>query len=511
MATSVPLTTGNLLKYGPVFTPDGSRIAYTQLTASEDWSDTWTVPVLGGPASLFLPNASGLTWLSDQQVLFAEAKTGLHMGIVTATESRAQSRAIYFPTHERGMAHYAYPSPDRRWLLVVEMGPTHTFDLPCRVLPFDGSSAGRQVGPRGYCTAAAWSPDGQWMYFGATVGRGSHIWRQRFPDGIPEQITSGPSEEEGIAIAPDGRSLITSIGTRRSAIWMHDAAGDRALSSEGFAGAPRLSRDGTQVFSLFLRDLSASVAELRSIHLQSGRIENLLPGVSVTDYDVSPDGTEVAYTETGGDGASNIWIASLDRRAAPRQVAQGADQVSFAGAGELVFRSLEAKTTVLGRIKTDGGGRERLSDVPVLDKFGVSPDGRWAIVYSPGTGSEEPGTMAVPLRDGQPRRICDACVAGWSADGKFFYAAIEQSAAWSPRSSWALSGSISGKTLAIPIPPGQSLPDLPPTGIGSAATGAALPGAQMIPHGAISPGPDPSIYVFAKTDLLRNLYRIPLP
>ena len=25
------------------------------------------------------------------------------------------------------------------------------------------------------------------------------------------------------------------------------------------------------------------------------------------------------------------------------------------------------------------------------------------------------------------------------------------------------------------------------------------------------PGPDPSIYVFAKTDLQRNLYRIPLP
>ena len=32
----------------------------------------------------------------------------------------------------------------------------------------------------------------------------------------------------------------------------------------------------------------------------------------------------------------------------------------------------------------------------------------------------------------------------------------------------------------------------------------------MIEHGPISPGPDPSTYVFTKTDLQRNLFRIPL-
>ena len=30
-------------------------------------------------------------------------------------------------------------------------------------------------------------------------------------------------------MAPDGRSLVTSVGTRRSAIWIHDAAGERAI------------------------------------------------------------------------------------------------------------------------------------------------------------------------------------------------------------------------------------------------------------------------------------------
>ena len=66
---------------------------------------------------------------------------------------------------------------------------------PCRLVPFDGSSSRRQVGPTGNCTAAAWSPDGQWMYFTVVVHGSSHLWRQRFPRGEPQQLTNGPNEE----------------------------------------------------------------------------------------------------------------------------------------------------------------------------------------------------------------------------------------------------------------------------------------------------------------------------
>jgi Tol biopolymer transport system component len=171
-------------------------------------------------------NAAGLTWLDDQNLLFSRVKTGLHMGVVTSRVSFSDIRAVYYPEHERRMAHYSYASPDRKWALVVEMEPGW---LPCRLIPMDGSSPGRQVGPDGECTAAAWSPDGQWMYFGAAVGGQRHLWRQRFPNGESEQITFGAAEEEGVAVAPDGRSLITSVGVRESAVWIHDLKGERAI------------------------------------------------------------------------------------------------------------------------------------------------------------------------------------------------------------------------------------------------------------------------------------------
>jgi serine/threonine protein kinase len=504
---SVRLTNDAGVKYGPVFTPDGSRIAYTRITGffgspSYSW-DTWTVPVLGGQPTRLLPNASGLTWITDQRVLFSEIMTGttLHMGIVTATEGRAESREIYFPPHQNGMVHYSYASPDRQSVLAVEMDQTHTFNQPCRLLPFDGSSAGRQVGPSGTCTATAWSPDGKWMYFGARVGGSAHLWRQKFPDGAPEQITFGPIEEEGIALAPDGRSLVTSAGNRRSAIWIHDAAGERAISSEGYALDPRLSRDGTRVFYLVARDLVTvsggwvpSSAELRSMDLGSGKTDSVLPGVSVSGYDISRDEKDIVFTTPGSGGESQIWLASLDRRTPPRQIARGGDELSFGAGGDVIFRALQGTGNLLARIRKDGTEQERLTTAPILDKYGTSPDGEWVIAVSLDTG--EPATLAVPVHGGAPRKLCAAaCSAVWSSDGRFFYVA----SAWGP-----------GRTLAIPVPTGKSLPDFSASGIDPLAGVVSIPGARMIEHGSVSPGPDPSTYVFTKTDLQRNLFRIPL-
>src|SRR5437868_15511123 len=100
----VQLTHNDMPKMSPVFSPDGSRIAYSSVNVRA-W-DTWVVPVLGGEPRLWLPNASGLVWIDKSRLLFSEIKDqALHMAIVTADESRAGSRDLYVPPHERGMAH----------------------------------------------------------------------------------------------------------------------------------------------------------------------------------------------------------------------------------------------------------------------------------------------------------------------------------------------------------------------------------------------------------------------
>ncbi len=481
-------------RYGPVFTPDGSRVAYTHWFRSGStfsW-DTVTVPVSGGPSELLLSNASGLSWIDDHRVLFSQVRSGIHMGIVTATDRRADLREIYFPLHERGMAHYSYLSPDHKSILIVEMDRAGAFQR-CRLTPFDGSSPGRQVGPQGTCMSAGWSPDGKWMYFAAIVDGKGHLWRQRYPDGTPEQITFGATEEEGIAVAADGRSIVTSLGIRQSAVWIHQNDGDRAICSDGFSYNPHFSYDGKRVYYLS-RGNSAASGELYSVDLASGAVDRLLPGVWMQSYDISLDGKQVVFTRHQDGTDSQIWTASLDRLSAPRLITRGGDSAFFGSGREVIFRRLGEAKSFLFRIGSDGKGLQRIFDMPVLDLFAVSPDGEWIIAATPQNQVTTPFTFALPVHGGAPRVICHRfCHVRWSPGGRYLYIMLP-------------GGGPSGKTFAVPLPPGWEVPNLPPTGIDL----AGVPGAFEIDRPLISPGPDPSTYVFTETRLQRNLFRIPL-
>jgi serine/threonine protein kinase/Tol biopolymer transport system component len=494
---AVRLTSAAGTRYAPVFTPDGSRIAFTQVTRTDlgrnSW-DTWTVPIGGGEPARMLPNAAGLVWIDNQHVLFSEIKgTGLHMGIVTATVSRSEQREIYFPGHERAMAHYSYLSPDRRWLLISEMDRTAAFQ-PCRLTPFDGSSSGRQVGPQGACTGTAWSPDGRWMYFSAAVGGASHLWRQRFPDGQPEQITFGPGEEFGVSVASDGASLVTAMGQQRSAIWFHDEKGERQVTTEGVAMYPQLSLDARRLYYLVRQSATTSSSfELRSMELSSGRSERLIADRSVTQFTVSGDEKEIAFSTLTPDGVSEIWLAAIDRSTPPRRIAQKADAVTFAGT-DLIFRSLEDTRNFIERIGKDGEGRRRVLDGPILGfQGGVSPDGKWVTVGVPGPDESAPVELVVSVETGVSRVICGRCQAFWGPDGKWMY---------------AVRGSLGSEESRVAVPLGAT--QEPPQRLPTLVTEAVPPGTTLIGHQYFAPGPNPSTYAFVRRDMQRNLYRIPL-
>jgi Tol biopolymer transport system component len=265
------------------------------------------------------------------------------MGIVTSKTDRSNLREIYFPIQDRGMAHYSYLSPDQKWVLLVEMDEEWR---PCRVVPFSGGSLGRQVGPPGACTSAAWSPDGKWMYLGVQISGRRHLWRQRFPDGQPEQVTFGSTEEDGIAMAPDGRSLITSISTQQNVVWIHDSRGDRALSTEGYADftPPVFTADGKRLYYLLRRDSPESPAELWRADPASGKSQVVMPGVSMHDYDISPDEKDVVYSKQPPGQPSQIWIAPLDRSSPPRRIAANGEGIPRFGPNhQIIFRLSDGK------------------------------------------------------------------------------------------------------------------------------------------------------------------------
>ena len=505
----IQLTSDKLAKMSPVFSPDNSMIAYTTVTSQFVW-DTWTVPVGGGNASRWLQNASGLVWLRDGRLMYSEQTGGLHMRIVAADQQRNAARVLYSPVGKRGKAHRSAMSPDGAWVLIAENDSPVW--LPCRLVPSDGQNAGRRVGPDGQCTNVAWSPDGRWMYFSSNSTGAFHVWRQRFPNGTPEQLTFGATEEEGIVPDPDGRSVLTSIGTRRQSIWIRDERGEREISREGFAFIPTepeggtsqpLPGDGRLVFYLVRQGAvrfsghRERAGELWATDVETGRARAILPGQQVIGYDISRDGTQVAFAALDQGGSSHVWLARLHGSDAPRRLTEFvADSPRFDATGNIFCRGFDNGTGFIYRLH-EGHAPEKAVQQPVLFFSTTSPAGDWliALVQAAEDADGSLARVAFPTAGGSPVRLCESsCEVDWTPNGKSLVIRLGVASSAPPT-----------KTVVVALESGTTLPP-----IRSREDLSNLRITREL-DGWIYPSGTGSAYVFTRNTTQRNIHRVSLP
>ena len=324
-----------------------------------------------------------------------------------------------------------------------------------------------------------------------------------FPGREPEQVTTGVTEEEGIAFAPDGRSFVTSVGTSQSTLWVHDSRGERQITAQGYPTLPSFSADGKRLYYLNSPTSQYFVSgngELWTANLETDQLERLLPDLRMEHYSVSLDGNRVVFISRDGAGHSPVWLATLDGSSAPRLLTSLDSVTSFFGAnGDVFFVGGEGTTKFLYRIKEDGSGLQKVTPDPVKVLYDVSPDGKWLAAWAGRS------VVVYPAGGGAPILICPTCanrappdqpaLVTWSRDGKFVY----------------LHETGLRQTYAVALPPGQILPALPASGISSPAAAAAMAGAKMIAQQRAFGGPNPSVYAFARVTTHRNIYRIPVP
>jgi Tol biopolymer transport system component len=307
-----------------------------------------------------------------------------------------------------------------------------------------------------------------------------------------------------MAIAPDGRSLITSVGSVQSTVILHDAKGERQISSESYAETPQFSADGKSVFYLVPgREAGGhqfTSGELFRANLETGSNEHLLPGFLMTGYALSPDGKRVVFSAPDPQGHSRLWIADFDLRSSPREFPSTVDedQPSFDDAGNIYFRASEGGANFLYRMKEDGSERQKVWPGAVFEFATVSPNGKWAIAGMASSRNPETtfDTMAIPLGGGDPVRVCPSyCTAGWSNRGRVFVVHLSDMGA--------------AKTILAPVTPGGGVPRLPTEGLDANGKAETIKGVKIVDN-FIVPGPATGQYVWMRGSVHRNLYRIPL-
>jgi dipeptidyl aminopeptidase/acylaminoacyl peptidase len=297
---------------------------------------------------------------------------------------------------------------------------------------------------------------------------------------------------------------VTSLGILESGAWMHTPQGERLVSPDGYASGLRFSRDGRFLFYL-LRHTSSDVAgKLWQTELTSGKSQPLAQSVPIASYDVSPAGTQIVFAVKPEHGAGEIWLTSRDGEDPPRRVtASGEDEPAFARAGEILFRQSEEHDNYLFLMNADGSNRRKVTPTPITELRTMSPDRRLAFAMAPVNGFPTTAVIAVPLDGGPIRRICPGtCGVRWSPDGATMYI-----------TTWPVA-----KTIAIPVPKGESMPVLPVAGVQSVADAAPLSGSRLVDLAAdggrigdVAPGQELGTYAYARTISHRNLFRVQLP
>jgi hypothetical protein len=299
-------------------------------------------------------------------------------------------------------------------------------------------------------------------------------------------------------MALDGKSFITSVGTRDRMVWLHDPNGEHPIVSEGAASTANFSPDGKKLYYLYATD-PKNADEIWMLNLADGKIERVLPGYSTEEYSISPDGKMVAFTRVDQKGHSSLWIASTNHASAPRALitSTGDDSPHFLPDGDLLARFSEAGINSLYRMHPDGTNRHQISSTNIFDLYGTSPDGRWALVSANQPGPERaPGQFAFPVEGGTPVLVCTViCYMNWDVSGKLML--------------FSLFGQENRGTYVLPVFPTTGLPSLPAGGIGQIADLKKVRGSQFLPV-VIDSVVSPSLFAFTRTNIHRNLYRVSL-
>ncbi len=371
---AVVLTSGPYDDTNPVWSSDGSRVAFLRKASGEIYQAV-VVPVEGGseqviadvPGYHFQPTARKyLTWAPDGQALVAGRRVEGAFGL----------RLNRFPLSGGD------PLP-------VTEGPDAAIDV-----------------------SPAYSPDGRWLAYlrwenGATYG----LWLVPANSRRPTRLITSPFPITTFAWKPDSRTIVYGGGALGTGeLWEVTVDGRRTLApfvlegaSDEITIAPRANR-----LAYVLQNLDSNIwrVPLDRTRGNPQAPEKLFASVrEETDAVFSPDGTSIAFISNRS-GHWSLWVGNADGsglRELPTQALLPFHPAWSPDSREIVFDSKASGNAEIWIISAAGGPPRRLITMPGgAEVPSWSRDGKRILFYTNANGTrqiwEAPATGGSPVQ-----------------------------------------------------------------------------------------------------------------
>ncbi len=386
LGTSVRLGRSKGSDTWPVWSPDGTSIAFRR-----DFHDPgyYIVPSLGGGETKIadagarpsLMGGNNLSWAPDGTWLaISEGPSGSQPGTLFA---------IAHPSRERrklaeGGPFLALPtiSPDGRRIAYLR-GPSYqSHDLYVQTV--DGGVAHRITNDHRWIAGITWTPDSRSIIFSSDRGGLFLLWKVGASGGDPELVPAAGPDVFSPSLSRDGRRLALVRRTITVNLWRMAlqpiGAPEKLTGSVRISADPDLSPDGTKLAMASDRSGSWEIWVSDADGSKPGRITSINSGQTRSPR-WSPDGRWIAFEARPG-GHGDIYVTSAEG-ISPRPVTSGEREDSLPtwsrDGRNIYFISDRSGSRQLWRVAAVGGDPQQVTRSGA--DFGLeSPDGN-AVFY----------------------------------------------------------------------------------------------------------------------------------